>query len=477
MAKDTRLGLTAKKESNFLEWYNEVVVRAEMADYSAVKGCMVIRPRAYTVWESIQEFVNTRIKANGVQNAYFPLFIPERFFKREAEHAQGFHPEVAWIGNKDEEEERLAVRPTSETIISESFAKWLRSHRDLPIKINQWANVVRWETKTTRLFLRTREFLWQEGHCLYETNEQAEKEVLFYLDLYEQVARELLAVPVIKGRKSEMEKFAGALYTTAIEGFMPSGMALQLGTSHNLGQGFMRAFGVEYLGRDSQKHNPWYISWGISTRVIGAAIMQHSDDKGLVLPPNIAYSKAVIVPILFDDTREKVLAKAKEVKELLSEFNAVLDDREEYSPGWKFNEWELKGMPLRIELGPKDLENEQAVVVRRDTGEKKFVKLAELKEHAGRELEAMQKELLAGAEKHLKDNTVEASTYEQLEKGIKENKLVIAPFCGRGSCEESLKEKLGASSRCFPFNQRKQDYKCIHCGDKAGEKAYFAKAY
>src|SRR3990167_9238129 len=356
-------GLTVKKEENFSEWYNQVVQKAELADYSDVKGFMVIRPNAYSIWEAIQSYLDKRIKLLGVRNAYFPLLIPESFFKREAEHAQGFTPEVAWIANKNDQEhgktERLAIRPTSETIIYDSYSKWIRSWRDLPLRINQWCNVVRWETKATRLFLRTREFLWQEGHCVYETKEECDKETLMYLGEYEKLCRELLAIPVIIGKKTEKEKFAGALYTTTIESLMPDGRSLQCGTSHNLGQDFAKSFKISFLGRNEKPQIPWQNSWGISTRLIGALVMVHGDDKGLVLPPNVAYNKVVIIPIVFEDNKDIILRKAKEIYQLLKSFNPIMDDRDNYSAGWKFNEWELKGIPLRIEIGPRDIKEKQ----------------------------------------------------------------------------------------------------------------------
>ena len=369
--KEKKMGITVKKEEDMPEWYNQVILKAELADYSAIKGCMVIRPLGYAIWQKIMDTFNARIKKLGVKNAYFPLFIPESFFKKEAEHAEGFSPEVAWIENKDEDtKERLAIRPTSETIMYDSYSRWIRSWRDLPLRINQWANVVRWEVQDCKLFLRSREFLWQEGHCVYETEEEVKRETLIYLNEYKKLAEDLMAIPVLTGVKTEKEKFAGAIETTAIEAFMPDGKALQLGTSHNLGQGFAKAFGIEYIGKDEKKHYPWQNSWGVSTRFIGGLIMTHSDDKGLVLPPKIAPDQVVIVPIIFDDTKDKVLKKAKEIKDKLKKYSVIIDDREGYSSGWKFNEWELKGIPIRIEIGPKDIEKKQAVVVRRDTGKK-----------------------------------------------------------------------------------------------------------
>jgi len=478
--KEKTLGITVKKE-NLAEWYPEIVVKAEMADYSPVKGCMIVRPNAYAIWQKIQDYFNPVIKKHGVKNAYFPLFVPESFFHKEAKHAEGFSPEVAWVGNKDEGEERLAVRPTSETIIADSFAKWVRSWRDLPLKINQWANVVRWETNQTRLFLRTREFLWQEGHCVYENEADCEKDVLLILDEYAKLAEDLLAIPSIKGVKTDKEKFAGAKRTYTFESLMPDGRALQMGTSHNLGQGFMEAFGVKFLGKDEKEHVPWYNSWGITTRLIGAAIMTHGDDKGMVMPPRVAPLQAVIVPILFEDSKQKVLDTVRNIKHDLEahHYDVHLDDREEYSPGWKFNEWELKGVPLRIELGPKDLEKHQCVIVRRDTGKKQFINLANLKDAIKTSLEEMHNDMLAKARKFLESNLAEARTMDDLAARIKQKKMVLVPFCGEAGCEDYIKERTeGAVSRCIPFGKKaEKGAKCVQCGKDATAMAYFAKAY
>ena len=478
--KDKTLGISVKKE-NFAEWYPEVIVKAELADYSPVKGCMVIRPNAYAIWQKVQDYFNPVIKKHGVRNAYFPLFVPESFFHKEAKHAEGFSPEVAWVGNKDEGEERLAVRPTSETIIADSFSKWVRSWRDLPLKINQWANVVRWETNQTRLFLRTREFLWQEGHCVYENEEQCEKDVLLILDEYAKLAETLLAIPSIKGAKTDKEKFAGAKKTYTYESLMPDGRALQMGTSHNLGQGFMEAFGVKFIGKDEKEHVPWYNSWGITTRLIGAAVMTHGDDKGMVMPPRVAPIQAVIVPIIFEDSKKQVMEAAQKVKRDLElhGIDAHLDDREEYSPGWKFNEWELKGIPLRIELGPKDLAQHQCVVARRDNGTKTIVPLANAKDKVKDMLEQMHHDMFAKAKKFLESNLAEAHDLNTLSKHIKDKKMVLVPFCGNAACEDYLKEKTeGATSRCIPFDKKlKPGSKCVECGKEAKDLVYFAKAY
>jgi prolyl-tRNA synthetase len=475
------IGITIKKEADMPEWYAQVCQKAELADYSSVKGCMIIRPNGYAIWQSIQDYFNLHIvKATGVRNAYFPLFIPESFFTKESEHAEGFKPEVAWI-DKDVtgDGERLAVRPTSETIMYDSYSRWVRSHRDLPLKINQWCNVVRWETQATKLFLRSREFLWQEGHCVYETEEECKKDTINYIKLYAKLCEELLAVPVIVGRKTEKEKFAGAVATYTIEALMPDGKALQCGTSHELGQGFAKAFGISYSGKDEKQHLPWQNSWGLSTRLIGALVMTHSDNKGLVLPPGNAEYKAVIVPIKIGKDADKVIEKAKELKDMLSKFNVFLDDRDEYTPGWKYNEWELKGIPVRIEIGPRDLEKEQVVLVRRDTGEKTFVKIDELKHELPNLLSSIQDSLLKKAKEFLKENIVHATDFDKLTKAVQDRKMVKAAFCGESDCEDLIKDKSGgASARCIPFDENlHKGEKCIYCKKDAKFVTYFARSY
>ena len=476
--KDNEIGITSKKEENFSEWYNEVILKSGIAEYSTVKGFMIIKPYGYALWEKIQSYFNSVIKKHGVKNAYFPLLIPESFFKKEASHAKGFVPEVAWISNRDEDSERLAIRPTSETIICDAFSRWIRSHRDLPLKINQWCNILRWETKQTRLFLRTREFLWQEGHCVFSSNEEAEENMFLILDEYAKLSQELLAIPVIKGIKTENEKFAGASVTTAIEGFMPDGKALQMGTSHNLSQNFAKAFNIKFQGEDKKEHYPYQTSWGISTRLIGGLIMVHSDNKGLILPPSIAPIHIVIIPIIFEDSKELVLKECRKIKESLKDYEVELDLRD-YSPGWKFNDAELKGIPIRLELGPRDLKNKQVILVRRDNNKKESVKISELKKAIKENLEDMQLSLFKKASKYLKDSIIEAKSIEQLKKGIEKNKLVEAPFCNEIKCEESLREKItGLTSRCIPLeNKNKVSGNCINCKNKANVLVYFAKSY
>ena len=464
-----------KKSENITEWYNEVVQRAELADYASTRGFMIIRPRAYEMWEHIQSNFDKTIKTKfKVKNAYFPLLIPESFFKKEQAHAEGFSPEVAWIANTDNQN-RLAIRPTSETIMYDSYAKWIRSWRNLPLRINQWCNVVRWEIGITRLFLRTKEFLWQEGHCVYESEEEAKKENLKILDEYAKLSKELLCIPVIKGEKTKKERFAGAKNTYTIEGIMPDAKSLQMGTVHYLGQGFAKAFGIEYLDRNGKKQFGYQTSWGISTRLIGAVILMHGDDNGLVIPPNLTETKIVIVPILIKGKEDKVLKKAKELEKELNSFGAFLDDRESYTPGAKFAEWELKGVPIRIEVGPRDIENNQAVLVRRDVLEKKFVQLDKLVNEIKKQLKEMSLNLYEKAKKIQESLITKVDTKEEFIENAKKNKYIFAPFCGELECEEKIKDKTGLTSRCVPFGE-KAEHKCIFCGKKA-KMTYFAKSY
>jgi len=478
--KKETVGLNVKKKDNLSEWYTQVVQKAELADYSSVSGCMVLRPNAYAVWEKIQGIFDEMIKKTGHRNAYFPLFIPEHLLIKEKEHVEGFAPEVAWVthAGNTKMKERLAIRPTSETIINESYAKWVRSWRDLPLLLNQWCNIVRWEFKYPKPFLRTREFLWQEGHTVHAEEKEADKEVMDILNMYRDLMENYLAIPVLAGKKTEKEKFAGAVYTMTLEAFMPDGKALQMGTSHMLGQNFAKAFKIKFLGKDEKYHTPWQTSWGITTRLIGAVIMVHGDDKGLVIPPKIAPIHAVIIPIFFDKSKEKILKKAEEIKKSLKNHNIEIDKREEYSAGWKFNEWELKGIPLRIELGPKDLEKNQVVLVRRDTGEKKSVKIKEREKKIKQALENIQKNLFTKAKEFLGKSIVEINSWKDFLKAIKAKKIVKVFFCGEKECEDLIKyEADGATTRCIIFDGKKANGKCIKCGKKAQYKVYFSKSY
>jgi len=470
-------GITAKKSEDFSEWYTQVLQKAELIDYSKVSGCYIFRPRSYSIWEKVQEFFNSEIKKRGVQNAYFPLFIPESLLKTEEKHVEGFTPEVAWVTHAGDSElkERLAIRPTSETIMYDTYKNWIRSWKDLPLKINQWCNVVRWEFNNPVPFLRSREFLWQEGHTAFANKEEADEEVLDILHLYKRVFVELYAIPVLEGRKSEKEKFAGADYTTSIETFLPSGRAIQCATSHMLGQNFSKAFDINFMDNHEKKQYVWQNSWGISTRSIGIMIMMHSDDKGLVLPPRIAENKAVIVPILTKVFNASLLERAEELSKELKSYNVILDDREGYSPGWKYNEWEMKGVPVRIELGPKDMEKNQVVLVRRDTGEKEFVNMKEVKSRLKELLEEIQDNLYKNASEFMRNNLIEVSSFSELKKAIKDKKIVFMQWCGEESCEEGIKV-LGAKTLNMPLEQ-KPSGNCAVCGSKSKYQIYVAKSY
>jgi len=478
MAKQSTEGITVKKEEDISEWYEQVCLKGKLAEFSKVKGSIVIRPNGYAIWEKIQGYFNKNIiEKSGAENAYFPLFIPESFFHKEAEHAKGFSPEVAWIDKKlTGDGERLAIRPTSETIMYDSYSRWIRSYKDLPLRINQWCNVVRWETKATRLFLRSREFLWQEGHCVYETEKECDKETNWYINEYKRLAEELLAIPIIVGKKTDKEKFAGAKYTLTIEAFMPDGKALQCGTSHNLGQGFAKAFNINFEGKDRKSHLPWQNSWGLSTRLIGGMTMIHSDDKGLVLPPRIAKNKVAIIPILIKGKEEKVLKKAKEIQKSLKKYNTILDDDKDYSPGFKFNKYELEGIPLRIEIGPRDLEKNQIVLARRDTSEKQDIKIKNIEKSIKETLETMQKEMFDKAKKELTNKITKTNDIKEFKKIINNKQIALVPFCGRVECEEEIKDNTGASSRCY-IDDKSTSEKCIKCGQEKAKWIYFSKSY
>ncbi len=472
-----------QKSEDFSKWYVEVVQKAELADYTPMKGMMVIRPHGYAVWENIQKGLDLRIKATGHVNAYFPLFIPESFLKKEAEHVQGFSPEVAWVtvGGKEELEERLAVRPTSEAIIGHMYAKWIKSWRDLPLLINQWANIVRWE-KVTRPFLRTTEFLWQEGHTCHETAEEGEAETLTILALYKEFCETELAIPVISGRKSLREKFAGAHMTYAVEALMADGKALQMATSHNLGQHFSKAFNIRFEDRNQNLQYVWQTSWGMTTRLIGAVIMSHGDDSGLKLPPRVAPTQVVIVPISMGNWKEDVLPAAQAIEEGLKKvgLRVLLDTREEFTPGWKFSEYEMRGVPLRIEIGPRDVKAGQAVLVRRDTREKMTLPLEAMASKVPGILEDIQASLFREAETFLRENTRQAGSWEEF-KDVMDNQrgFVKSLWCGSDACEDKIKEDTMATIRVIPLELKSQagPGACVCCGKEAKVPAYFARAY
>jgi len=467
------------RDVDYSRWYNDIVLQGKLADYSPVKGAMVIRPNGYAIWELIQSNLDRMFKETGHTNAYFPLLIPESFMEKEAEHVEGFSPECAVVthGGGKELEEKLYIRPTSETMIWAMYKKWINSYRDLPILINQWANVMRWEMRT-RLFLRTSEFLWQEGHTAHETYDEAEEETVRILDIYKKFAEEYLAIPVIPGKKSDAEKFAGAKHTYSIEAMMQDKKALQAGTSHNLGQNFAKAFDVQYQDKEGGLQHVWATSWGVSTRLIGALIMAHSDDRGLVLPPKMAQSPILIVPIWrVDDQKEEVLQYADGVlKELKTKYNVIFDDRDQYKPGYKFSDWELQGIPLRIEIGPKDVEKNALVLVRRDTMQKEFVNRQGILATVETALDNMQREMLERALAFRNENTFDVDDYDTFKERV-EDGFLKSHWCGSVQCETTVKNDTKATIRNIPFDQKKDEGVCIVCGEKSEGRVIFAKAY
>jgi len=478
--KDSFVTEITPRSEDFSRWYLDVVRRAELADYSPVKGCMVIRPYGYAIWELLQQALDTRIKATGHVNAYFPLFIPNSLLTKEAEHVEGFAPQVAYVthGGGEELEEKLVVRPTSEAIIGTMYANWVQSWRDLPILINQWANVVRWEKKTFP-FIRTTEFLWQEGHTAHETAEEAEQETLKILDLYVDVCESVLAMPVVKGRKSESEKFAGALRTYSIEALMGDGRALQAGTSHNLGQNFAKAFDITFQARDKSVQHVWGTSWGVTTRLVGGLIMVHGDDSGLVLPPKIAPYQVVIVPIGRDNWRETVLPAAQAIRQQLLDagIRVMMDERDE-RPGWKFSEWEMRGVPLRLEIGPKDIEKSQVLLARRDTREKMGVSMDGLAARIVELLNDVQQTLFARALAFREEHTQDAGNYDAFKQAMDGRPgFVLAPWCGSAACEAQIKTDTQATIRNIPMNAPAATGPCVRCDLPAQFVVRFAKSY
>ncbi|MBU0615328.1 MAG: proline--tRNA ligase [Nanoarchaeota archaeon] len=479
MAKEKNIGITVKKSEDISEWYTQLIQKADLADYSSVSGCMVFKPYSYAIWEKIQSEVDSRLKKMGIKNAYFPLFIPEKLLQKEATHVEGFAPEVAWVteAGNSKLDERLAIRPTSETIMYESYSKWIRSWRDLPLRLNQWNNVVRWEFKHPVAFMRTREFLWNEGHTAFATQEEAEKECTDIVEMYGKFLKDYMALPTLLGKKSEKEKFAGAEYTLSLEMFLPSGKAIQGPDAHHDGQNFAKAFDITFLDKDEKKQYVYQNTWAITTRMIGIMLMMHGDNKGAVMPPNIAPTQIVIVPILFGDSKDKVLKVTKDIASKLKKYRLEVDERDEYSAGWKFNQWEMKGVPIRIELGPKDLEKKQVVIVRRDTGEKEFVPIKDIETKVKETLEKVHNYLYDQAKELLKQSIVEVDDLKELVKVIEAKKMAFAPFCNQPECEEIIKEKAGgAGTRNIPLNQ-KFEGRCVGCGKKAHVMAYFAKGY
>ncbi len=465
-------------EDDFAKWYTDIVLKADLADYTDTKGCIAIKPYGYAIWENIQKYADNKFKKVGVKNIYLPVLIPETLLNKEKNHVEGFAPEVAWvtIGGKEELEEKLCVRPTSETMFSVLYSKWVKSWRDLPMVYNQWCNVLRWE-KETRPFLRSREFLWQEGHTVHETAEEAQKLTLKMLDIYAEIIEELLAIPVIKGRKTEKEKFAGAVNTYTVETLMHDGRALQSGTSHYLGQNFTRPFDIKFQNREGKEEYAYQTSWGISTRLIGGVIMAHGDNRGLKLPPKVAPIQAVIVPVAMH--KEGVKEKAEELYEKLNNnFRIEIDIRENYTPGYKFNDWEMRGVPVRIELGPRDIENGECIFVRRDNQEKITVKLDKIEETLKKVLEKIQQNMFDECKNRMIQKTTTAKNLDEFIKNINENQgYVKAMWCGSKNCEDKIKELTGAHSRCIPFKKEHISDKCVCCGKEAKEFVIWGRQY
>ena len=477
MANDKKLvEAITSMDVDFAQWYTDVVKKAELIDYSSVKGCMIIKPAGYAIWELIQNQLDADFKKTGVENVYMPMFIPESLLNKEKDHVEGFAPEVAWVthGGLNKLQERLCVRPTSETLFCDFYKNLIQSYRDLPKVYNQWCSVVRWE-KETRPFLRSREFLWQEGHTAHATAEDAEERTIQMLNVYADFCENILAMPVVRGRKTDKEKFAGAESTYTIEALMHDGKALQSGTSHNFGDGFAKAFGIQYTDKDNSLKYVHQTSWGMTTRLIGAIIMVHGDDSGLVLPPKVAPTQIIIVPI--QQKKEGVLEKAVELKNRLSNFRVKVDDTDK-SPGWKFSEAEMRGIPFRIEIGPKDMEANKCVFVRRVTREKIEVSLDDIEVKAAEILEQIQSDMLEKARKHVAAHTYIATTYEEFEKTVNEKPgFIKAMWCGDQACEDMIKEKTGATSRCIPFQQEELSETCVCCGKPAKKMVYWGRAY
>ena len=475
------IGITVSKSENFSEWYTQVVIKAELADYAPVKGLIVLRPDGYSIWESIKESLDKKLKETGHRNGFLPVLIPESLLAKEKEHFEGFNPEVFWVTHSGNSEigDRLALRPTSETLAYSLFSKWIRSWRDLPLKINFWNSALRAEIKGTKPFLRTSEFLWQEGHTVHATKDEAEKEVADILELYKKTIEEELAVPVVTGKKSEKDKFVGAVYTNTLESLMPDGKALQMGTSHFLGQNFSKPFDVKYLDENNSETFAWQTSWGVSWRLIGGMIMTHGDDKGLVLPPKVAPIQVVIIPIYYSkEDKENVLQKACQIKDSLSNngIRVYLDDREQMTPGFKFNDWEMRGIPIRIEIGPKDIAKNQIVLARRHNQTKISLDMDGLTEKTLSELKNIQKEMFDAAKKILDERVVRVSEYQQFKKELENGKMIDCSWCGNQTCEDKIKEETGADLRVIPSDNTKAET-CIYCKNSGTTNVLFARGY
>lgn len=475
------VGITASKKDDFSEWYTQVVLKAKLADYAPVKGFIVLRPDGYSIWESIVKTLDTKFAKRGIRNGFLPVLIPESLLRKEKKHFAGFNPEVFWVTHSGDNEigDKLALRPTSETLAYSLYSKWINSWRDLPLKINFWNTALRAEIKGTKPFLRTSEFLWQEGHTVHATQEEAEREVMAILDIYKKTVEDDLAIPVLTGKKSEGEKFVGAVYTTTMESIMPDGKALQMGTSHFLGQNFSKPFEVKYSDRNNVENFAWQTSWGVSWRWIGAMIMTHGDDKGLVLPPKVAPIQVVIVPIYYNEKDEQtILQKTKEIQKSLQEQNirVFVDERKELTPGYKFNDWELKGVPLRVEVGPKDIEKQKVVLVKRYNKEKQDLSFSDISKIQN-VLDDIQKEMLAAARKILDEMIIDVSDYSQFKSAIEKGGFLRSFWCGKEQCEKKIKEETSADIRVIPFDADDSSGKCVYCSNQSESKVIFARGY
>ena len=476
------IGVTVKKSEDFSEWYTQTVIKSELVDYAPVKGLIVLRPDGYSIWESLKSSLDKKFAATGHRNGFLPTLIPESLLTKEKDHFAGFNPEVFWVTKSGEGElgDRLALRPTSETLAYTLFAKWIRSWRDLPLKINFWNTALRAEIKATKPFLRTSEFLWQEGHTVHVNSEEAEKEVADILELYKKTVEEELAIPVITGKKSEKEKFVGAVYTYTMESLMPDGKALQMGTSHFLGQNFSKPFELKYADKENVESYAWQTSWGVSWRLIGGMIMVHGDDRGLVLPPRVAPIQVIIIPIYYsDEDKEKIGKISKEIEEKLkdADIRVQVDNREQLTPGFKFNEWEMKGIPLRIEIGPKDLEKNQVTFARRHNRQKDDQEITGLVERVVSELDKIHNDMFSDAKKILEDRTSEVDTYDDFKAELEKGRLIKAPICNNPKCEEEIKEETSADVRVITSDAKDTDSKCIKCSDQSSIRPLFARGY
>jgi prolyl-tRNA synthetase len=475
------IGITVSKKENFSEWYTQVVIKAELADYAPVKGLIVLRPYGYSIWESLKSSLDEKLKETGHENGFLPVLIPESLLSKEADHFSGFNPEVFWVTHSGDTEigDKLALRPTSETLAYSMYSKWIKSWRDLPLKINFWNSALRAEIKATKPFLRTSEFLWQEGHTVHSTKEEAEEEVKMILDIYKKTVEEELAIPVITGKKSEKEKFVGAVYTTTMESIMPDGKALQMGTSHFLGQNFSKPFDVKFSDKNNVETFAWQTSWGVSWRLIGALIMVHGDDKGLVLPPRVAPIQVVIVPIYYDADKENVLKKTREIEQTLkkNKIRVHVDARDEWTPGYKFHDWEMKGVPLRVEIGPKDIAKGKMVLVRRDTLKKSDLEFSNTQSGVESMLKEIQQNLFEKAKVLLKERTKQVSDFDKFKSEIENGMFLEASWCGDQKCEDTIKESTGADIRVILFDNSKTDAPCVNCKRPGKENVIFARGY